>query len=114
MLEGTPGLTLPYEPPGYKHTYYVYTCLVPPEWAGEKRDRLMKDLREKYGVGSQILNPPTYTDRPYIRKATEGQVLPQSEELGKRIFCPSLHPLMSEEDNAYVAAAVIRSMEETR
>lgn len=112
MLEGTPGLTLPYEPPGCRHTYYVYTCLVPPEWAGERRDRLMKTLREKYGVGSQVLNPPTYLDRPFIRRATEGQALPFSEELGRRIFCPSLHPLMSEEDNAYVAAAVISSMGE--
>jgi len=106
LLQDIPELTLPSEPPGYKHTYYGYTCLVPPEWAGGKRDRLIGILQEDYGVGCEILNPPTYTHRPFVRKHTEGQRLPLSEELGGRIFCPSLHPLMSDEDNEYVAAAI--------
>ena len=105
LLQDIPELTLLVEPPGYKHTYYVYTCLVPPQWAGEKRDRLMAMLKEDYGVGCGVLNPPTYL-RPFVRKHTEGQRLPLSEELGARIFCPSLHPLMSAEDNEYVAAAI--------
>jgi dTDP-4-amino-4,6-dideoxygalactose transaminase len=29
LLEGVPELTLPYEPPGYKHTHYLYNLLVP-------------------------------------------------------------------------------------
>lgn len=106
LLEDVPELTLPFEPPGYKHVYYLYTCLVPPRWRGKKRDRLMAVLQETFGVGSSVLNRPTYQVRPYIRKHTQGQALPLSEELGERLFCPSLHPLMSEEDNAYVAAAL--------
>jgi len=110
LLQDVPELTLPVEPPGYKHTYYVYTCLVPPEWAGEKRDRLMEMLKNDYGVGSGVLNPPTYY-KPFVRKHTEGQRLPLSEELGARIFCPSLHPLMSDEDNEYVAASIADAVE---
>ena len=41
-------LTLPCEPVDCMHTYYLYTLLVPKEWAGEKRDRLMTRLREQY------------------------------------------------------------------
>jgi dTDP-4-amino-4,6-dideoxygalactose transaminase len=111
LLKDVRELTLPYEPPGYKHTYYLYTCLVPREWAGEKRDRLMKVLREEYGVGAEVLNRPTYQVRPLVRRHTLGQELPLSEELGARLFCPSLHPLMSEPDNEYIAAAMSAAVE---
>ncbi len=114
LLQDVPELTLPCEPPGYKHTYYLYTCLVPPEWAGEKRDRLITVLQEDYGVGAQVLNRPTYLVRPLVRKHTEGQYLPLSEELGERLFCPSLHPLMTEADNEYIAAAIDASVEKVR
>ena len=106
LLKDVSELTLPSEPPGYKHSYYLYTCMVPREWAGEKRDRVMEMLRDDYGVGCGVLNPPAYETRPFVRQHTLGQKLPLSEELGARLFCPSLHPLMSEEDNEYIAAAI--------
>lgn len=111
LLKDTNALTLPAEPPGYKHTYYLYTCLVPPKWGGEKRDRLMSILRDDYSVGSEVLNPPTYQRKPFVRRHTMGQELPRSEELGARLFCPSLHPLMSEQDNEYIAAAIDKTVE---
>ena len=111
LLRDVTRLTLPHEPPDYTHTYYVYTCYVPKEWAGEKRDRLMRMLRDDYRVGSEVLNRPTYQQKPLVRRHTAGQVLPLSEELGARLFCPSLHPLMSEEDNEYIAAAMEESVE---
>jgi len=106
LLKDTSELTLPVEPADYKHTFYVYTCFVPPEWAGEKRDRLISLLQDEYGIGAEILNIPTYLRKPYIARNTPGQQLPLSEQLGARLFCPSLHPLMSEEDNEYIAAAL--------
>ncbi len=111
LLQDVPHLTLPHEPPGYEHVYYLYTCLVPREWGGEKRDRLMAILHEDYGVGCQVLNPPTYQRRPFVREHTRGQELPLSEELGTRLFCPGLHPLMSEDDNEFIAAALDAAVE---
>ena len=102
---------LPVEPEGYRHSYYVYTLTVPPGWAGEKRDQLMQTLRENYGVGAGVANPPPYWTDEYIRRHVEGQDLPVSEGLAKRILCPSLHPLMSEADNEYVAAAISEAIE---
>jgi len=111
LLEGVPGLTLPFEPPGYQHTFYLYTLLVPREWAGAKRDRLMAMLDQDYGVGCTVANAPTYLSHPFIRERTAGQTLPRSEELGGRILCVALHPLMSDELNEYIAAAVIAAVE---
>jgi len=114
MLEGVPGLTVPFAPPECGHTYYLYTLLVPPEWAGRKRGKVAKILGKKYGVGCTIANPPVYTDNDFIRKATGRQRLPLSESLGARLFCPSLHPLMTDAQNEYISAAVIEAMERVR
>ncbi len=111
LLQGCPNLSLPVEPPGYRHTYYLYTCRLPEAWAGEKRDRVMKILKEEFGVGCGIFNPPTYESAPFIRRRVAGQSVPVSEDLAKRIFCPCLHPLLSEADNEYISAAVIEAVE---
>jgi len=113
LLEGVPELILPYVPPGYDHTFYLYTILVPPEWAGEKRDRLIKMMNDDYHVACSVANPPVYY-RGFIGRKTRGQKLPLSEELGRRLFCPSLHPLMTKAQNEYVAAALIESVERVK
>jgi perosamine synthetase len=114
LLADVPELTLPVEPEDCEHTFYLYTLMVPEAWAGDKRNLLVEILRDKYGVGSAIANPPTYEASPYIRKQTEGQVLPGSELLGRRVFCVPMHPCMTDEQNAYVAAAVQSVVEEVR
>ena len=116
MLEGIPELTLTFEPPECDHTFYLFTLLVPPEWGGEKRDRLRQMLSEEYNVGTMVANPPVWEDQPYINAQTSAQIetLPVSVETAKRLFCISLHPLMSEEENAYVVAAVWDAVESMR
>ncbi len=110
LLEGVPELQLPYEPPDCLHTYYLYTCLVPESWAGEKRDKLMKTMDEEFGVRLLVANPPVYTYRKFLRDHTPGQSLPLSESIGKRLFCVPTHPGMSNEDNEYIAAALIECL----
>jgi len=114
MLEDIPELTLPYEPPECDHTFYLYTCLVPKEWAGEKRDLLIKTMTEEFNVGCIVANPPVYESHKYIRERTAGQRLPLSEELGKRLFCISLHPLMTPGQNEYIAAALSEVVDRLR
>ena len=111
LLESIPELTLPYEPPDCDHTYYLYTILVPREWAGEKRDCLLNMLQEDYEVDTIVANPPTYQDDVFIREHTVGQALPLSDELGARLFCLPIHPLMPEPDNEYMCAAVAAAVE---
>ena len=114
LLEGIPELTLPYEPPGYEHTYYLYTMLAARAWAGEKRDRLIHIMKEEHGVGCGVYNRPVYADSPFIREQTAGQELPLSDELGERLFCMGLHPLMTEAENEYMAAALWDTVERIR
>ncbi len=106
LLEGCPEITVPAEPEGYEHTYYLYTLIVSPEWAGEKRNQLMALLEQDYGVDTKILNLPVHREIPYIARNTKGQELPLSDQLGDRIFCVPIHPAMLDEDNEYIAAAV--------
>ena len=113
-LEGLPGIQLPYEPPDCEHSFYLYTCLAPPEWAGGKRDALIKMMEEEFRVKLLVANPPVYEGRKILRDATAGQSLPLSEAIGRRLFCVPIHPAMSEEDNEYISAALIECVERLR
>lgn len=112
LLEGCPGLTLPVEPADCRHTYYLYTCLVPPAWAGERRDRVMAILKERHRVDTVVANPCCHLTVPYIAANTAGQHLPVSEQIAARLFCLPMHPRLSPEDNAYICAATWEAMEE--
>jgi perosamine synthetase len=114
MLEGCPGLTLPSEPEGSFHSYYMYSILAPPDWAGEGRNRLIAILKERYGVNCGIFNEPVHTTIPFVQRHTQGQRLPISEQIGARLFCPAIHPTMSDDDNEYIAAAIWEAVEEIR
>lgn len=48
---GTGVITPPYTPPGYKHVYHMYTCLLDVEKVGVKRDLFLEALRAE-GVPS--------------------------------------------------------------
>lgn len=114
MLRDLPELTLPVEPEGCYHSYYLYTVLVPRDWAGERRDRLCALLRDEYGVNTIIANPPVHSTVPYLRSHVGDVHLPVSEELGARLFCPPIHPAMSDDDNRYICAALWEAVERLR
>jgi perosamine synthetase len=111
LLEEIPELQLPTEPTGFEHVYYLYTVMVKPDWAGQRRDELIRIMKEEFKIGCVIGNPPSYHLNELLRERTAGQRLPLSDELGLRLFCPSLHPLMTDEENRYVAAALSATVE---
>lgn len=110
MLEGLPDFVLPFEPPAYRHSYYLYTVLTPKSWAGEKRDLIIETMDKQYGVKCIVANRPCYQDRKVLREHTRGQRLPLSEEIGARLFCVPIHPAMSDADNMYICAALIETV----
>ena len=111
LLSGTPEVVLPYEPPDCEHLYYVYTVLVQPDWAGEKRDKIISIMSEKFGIVCSITNPPTYMRWPYIAAKCGTPKLPVSEEIGRRLFCPPLHPLLTEEQELYICASLLETID---
>ena len=114
LLSDVPEFTLPYEPPDCEHSYYLYTILVPREWAGEKRNQLCEIMKEEYNVGCVIANPPVHSTVPFLKKHAGHWDLPVSEEIGARLFCPSLHPTMTPEQNEFICAALIETVERLR
>ena len=111
LLEGTPELVLPYEPPDCEHVYYLYPILVQPGWAGEKRDKILSIMREKFGIVCCVSNPPTYVRWPYIAKNCGCPKLAVSEDVGKRLFSPPLHPLFNEEQELYICASLLEAID---
>ncbi len=114
MLQDLPDLTLPYEPDDCVHSYYLYTCLVPKEWAGDKRNALLAMLAEDYHVNAIVANPPVHSTVPFLAQHTGAPDLPVSEETGARLFCLPIHPCMSGDDNEYLCAALWDAMERVR
>jgi dTDP-4-amino-4,6-dideoxygalactose transaminase len=114
MLGDLPDLTLPYEPADCVHSYYLYTCLVPKEWARDKRNALLAMLAEDYRVNAIVANPPVHSAVPFLSQHTGAPDLPVSEETGARLFCLAIHPCMSDDDNEYLCAAVWDAMERVR
>lgn len=107
LLEGVPEIILPYDPPDGNHVYYLYPILVKPDWAGEKRDKLLSIMKEKFGIVCAVSNPPTYVRWPYIARQCGNPHLQISEDIGKRLLCPPLHPLLSEEQESYICASLL-------
>ncbi len=114
LLAGIPEIELPYCPEDRWHTYYLYTCLVPEEWAGEKRDEIMRIMAEEFEIPCVVANPPCYYSNEFLNRHTDHSDLPRSEMLGKRLFCVPIHPLISSEDNEYICAALWEAVERVR
>jgi perosamine synthetase len=111
LLADVPEITLPYEPPEYQHQFYVYPLLVKSTWAGEKRDRIISIMQEQYGVVCAITNRPTYQRWPYIAEKCGIPKLPVSEDVGQRLLCPPIHPQLTEEQEMYICAALLETIE---
>ncbi len=110
LLAEAPDILLPYEPPGYEHLYYVYPILVKSEWGGTVRDRILAVLQDRYGIVCSVTNRPTYLRWPYIARNCGIPSLPVSEDVGRRLICPPLHPLLTEEQELYISAALLETI----
>ncbi len=114
QLAETEGITVPVEPAGFRHVYSLYTLICDPGWPPGTRDRI-RALLDEARVGTVIANPPTYAANQLIAERTAGQwPLPVTEHLAARLFCPALHPLMSEAENTRIATAVRTAIDQLR
>ncbi len=114
LLADVPEITVLAEPDDCRHSYYLYSCLVPEDWAGEKRDALIAMMGAEYAIGCTIANKPVYLSRRLLADHTPGQCTPVAEAIGGRLFCPSLHPAMDEGLNRYICAAIAAVVERLR
>ena len=109
-LEGLEGVTLPAEPPDYEHVYYVFGILVAEGLGGAGRDEIIRIMRENHGIHCSVSNPPTYLRWPYIARHCRHENLPVSEDVGRRLICPPLHPLLTEEQELYISVSLTEAV----
>jgi dTDP-4-amino-4,6-dideoxygalactose transaminase len=80
-------------------------------WAGAPRDRVVERLIKQHGVGTWVMNMSLGDyDTILTRLGHRPEDTPVSTDVGRRLFCPALHPLMSDDDLRYIAAAIKASM----
>ena len=105
LAERVPELTLPEEPEGYYHTYYLLCCTLPAELGGAKRDALCEWMPQHTGVGLVVGNLPTYRYKHTIihKLGFKDSDFPVSSAVADRFFSPPLHPLMTDADLEYIA-----------
>ena len=67
-------------------------------------------MEEKFGIVCSVTNHPTYLRWPYIAAKCGTPKLKVSEEIGQRLFCPPLHPLLTEEQELYICASLLETI----
>ena len=74
----------------------------------------MRLLEEEYKVGTWVMNLPCYHYRFIADMGYSGQDTPVADSVCYRLFCPAVHPLMSDEDMEYIAAAIAESVQRVK
>ncbi len=100
-LDGTKGLELPGDPP-YPHTHARHLFVV--KIGAMERSFFMEKLSE-YNIGYGLHFPPCHLLR-YVKSRFGIQSLPETERAAEKIISLPLFPEMTDDDVAYVCAAV--------
>jgi len=113
LAKRVPEIVLPTEPEGYYHAWYLMTCMVPKEFAGEKRNALLKWMPENTGVGLVVGNQPTYRypGRILHHMGFSDADFPVTADIGDRMFAPPMHGLLTDADLEHIADSLRAGMD---
>ncbi len=106
-LSGIPGLILPVEPQGRRHTYNLFTVRIDPELYRVDRDRIVEAIRAE-GVDARVYYPVPLHKQPIFKS---DERLPNSELAAKTVFSLPSHPALSQEDLEDVVRAVAKVLD---
>lgn len=99
LLRGLP-LTVPYVAKGNYHVYHQYSILC------DRRDDLRSHLRDR-GVDTGVYYPvPLHLQACFAATGCSRGALPVTEDICDKILSLPCHPMLDEEDVAYVAACL--------
>jgi len=104
ILNEAKKLSLPKEPKGFKHSWYLYTVRLKGA-KEEERDKIAEELRRKgVGVGVYYVNPVHLM--PYYSGFGKYK-LPETETASKQVFSLPVHPGVTPEQIDFVGEAVL-------
>ena len=106
FLDDIPQISLPYDPPGTRRSWFVYPILLKGAAAPLLRDHLMAGLRAR-GIGCQTYFPAIHR-QPYFERIRllPSRPLPLAESAAARCLALPFFSSMSEDQVAQVCAAV--------
>ena len=103
-LRRIPGLEIPHEPEGFRHTYQMYTVKV--KGGKRVRDGLRGHL-SKQGVFSKVYFDPIHLSRFYRgRPESREAELPVTEMVGNEVLTLPVYPTMTKEEVAHLTGSV--------
>ncbi len=100
-------LDLPYEPQGYKHSWYLYTVRLKRVDA-TVRNRIVAKLQE-LGIGAAVYYHTPIHQMPYYRQFGEFN-LSQTEKAAQQVLCLPIHPGVTSRDISYIASSVKKEL----
>ncbi|MHC1586479.1 MAG: DegT/DnrJ/EryC1/StrS family aminotransferase, partial [Candidatus Hecatellaceae archaeon] len=104
LLEGIGRLQLPEEPPGYKHSWGIYTVRLKGGKVGE-RNKIVARLTAS-GIQAKIFYETPVHMAPFYRRryGLKPRSLPKTEAAARQVFSLPCHQDLGEEDLKYIAA----------
>jgi dTDP-4-amino-4,6-dideoxygalactose transaminase len=87
---------------GYEHVWHQYTVRVA---GGRDRDAAVKQLTEA-GIGTGVFYPVPAHQQDYMREIVGDVRLPIAEQLAHEVISLPVHPQLSQDDLAKIAAEV--------
>lgn len=101
-------LQLPAEPPGYKHSWYLYTVRLRSADA-TARNKILEELRKR-GIGAAMYYGTPIHLMPYYRKFGKRR-LPETEKAAQQVFSLPVHPGVTSSQIEHIAALTMKALE---
>ncbi len=95
-LSGIPGLHLPVEPQGRRHTYNLFTVRIEPELYRVDRDRIVEAIRAE-GVDARVYYPIPLHRQPVFGPDQQGD-FPNSDLASRTVFSLPSYPSLTDEE----------------
>jgi len=101
-------LQLPTEPPGYKHSWYLYTVRLRNADA-TARSRILEELRKR-GIGASVYYSTPVHLMPYYRQFGKYR-LPETEKAAQQVLSLPVHPGVTSSQIEHIAASTMKALE---
>ena len=109
LLSGLNGITLPSEAEGCSSNWYLYTVALE-----KNRDKILKNLLSNRVGAAVYYDPPIQKTPFYITAGYDKFILPNTDNVSKRVLSLPVHPNVSEDDCVHIASTFKTALESAK